>query len=99
MSKTVKFEDLSKEDQQKVKSAGKKLFFKGLLTGANYGGLLFFSNLVIVMANEAFLKSTPLMFILCVAVDITLLRMMGTANRENAAEFANSIKEVLEKHK
>lgn len=96
MSEIKKFEDLTPEQQKTVKKAFKKYLLSGLLTGANYGGLLFFSNLVIIMANMAFMKSTPLMFILCVVADIYILKMMGKANRENALVFSTKVKAVLD---
>lgn len=96
MKKTLKFEELSKEHQSEIKKAGKKLFVSGLLTGANYGGLLFMSNLIIVFANGAFLNSKFLELAACVIVDIYLLKQMGKANRANASEFATSVKKVLD---
>jgi len=99
MSKTIKFEELSKEDQADVKKAGKKLFVSGLLTGANYGGLIFMSNLVLMMLNGAYFNSQILLFIACVLVDMKLLSMMGKANAENVKQFADSVKKVLDKQK
>lgn len=96
MSETRKFEDLTKEQQDTVKKAAKKLFFKGLMTGANAGGLLVFSNLIIILANETFLHSKFIMFVLCVAADIYILKNMGKATRENNQEFANVVKQVLD---
>jgi hypothetical protein len=96
MSKTVKFEDLSKENQEIVKKAGKKLLFSSLLTGANYGGLMFMSNLILVMINHIYFESQILLLIACVLVDIKLLGMMGKSNAENAKAFADTVKKVLE---
>jgi hypothetical protein len=96
MSEVKKFEELTKEQQDQIKKAGKKFIIKGLLTGMNYGGLIFFSNLVLVLANAAFFQSQIILIVLCVAVDITLLRMMGTTSGENAEEFRSTVKKVLE---
>lgn len=96
MDEIKKFEELTKEQQDQIKKAGKKLVIKGLLTGMNYGGLIFFSNLVLVLANAAFFQSQMFLIVACVAVDITLLRMMGTASGENAEEFRSTVKKVLE---
>lgn len=95
MSETIKFEDLTKEQQNTVKKAAKKLFFKGLVTGSIFGLLLFICNLSIIMINEAFIKSMPTMFILCMVVDIYILQNMRAYSRENNQEFANVIKQIL----
>lgn len=92
----VKFQDLTKEQQATVKKAFKKYVIGGFLTGVNYGGLLCFSNLIIIMANLAFFNSTPLMFILCVVADIYILKMMGKATRANNQAFAETVKKVLD---
>ena len=96
MSKTVKFEDLSKEDQATIKKAGAKLIRSSLLTGVNYGGLIFMSNLILMMFNTIYVQSEMLLFIACVLVDIKLFRMMGKANAENGKEFAETVKKVLD---
>jgi hypothetical protein len=90
-----KFEDLKPEQQKAIKAAGRKLMTGMFLSGINFGGLLFFSNLVLIMAHVAIFHSTFLLFVLSVAVDIYLLRMMGQTNREKAEEFRTTVKKIL----
>lgn len=96
MSETRKFEDLTKKQQDTIKEAGKKFIIGNLLTGANYGGLLFVANLCLVLANGAFFNSTFLLIAAVVVVDIKLISMMRSTNRENAKLFSATVKQVLE---
>lgn len=96
MQEPKKFQELNKEQQSAVRKAGKKYVISGLLTGANHGGLLVMANLTVILANGAFFNSTPLMFVLCVIADMTILRMLGKASRANSEEFKAAVKTILE---
>jgi hypothetical protein len=96
MSEVKKFEELTKEQKDQIKKAGKKFIVKGILTGINSGGLIFFSNIVLILANDAFFQSQVFLIIACVTVDITLLNMMRTTNRQNTEEFRSTVKQISE---
>lgn len=96
MGQTVKFEDLTKEQQTALKSAGRKFVFKMFLNGVNYGGLLFMSNLILSLLNLSFFNSQGFLWTGAIVLAIVFLRMMGTANREAAQEFKERATEILE---
>ena len=74
MSETNKrFENLTPEQQKALKAAFRKMILSSLLTGANFGGLLFFSNSVLILANAAFFQSIPLLLVVSIVADIYLL--------------------------
>lgn len=92
----TKFSDLTKEQKLQVKKIGRKFVFKNMLTGANYGGLFFFSNLALIFANETFFDSTTLLIVLCVVVDVILINMMLSSMRENAIFVRDEVKKIVD---
>lgn len=96
MGETKRFEDLTKEQQRSLKIAGRKFVTKMFFNGVNYGGLIVFSNLTLILANLAFFNSTPFLFVSSVVVDIILLRMMMTANKETSTTFKEQVKKITE---
>lgn len=94
--RSKKFEDLTKQQQKDIKIAGRKFVVSMFLNGVNFGGLIFFSNLVLIMANLAFFNSTPLLFVASVVVDIYLLNLMMKSNRETAEKFKEKVKNIVE---
>lgn len=96
MSETTKnFEDLSKEQQKALKVAGRNFVIGMFLNGINFGALLVVSNLLLAMINYTFFKSTVLLFFSCVIVDIYLLNLMSSANKEKAQKFKEKIKQIV----
>jgi hypothetical protein len=91
-----KFEDLSKDQQKALRLAGRKFVTGMFLNGVNFGGLMFFSNLILILANMTFFNSTALLIVSSIVVNITLLHMMGQVNKQKAAEFKVKVKEIVD---
>lgn len=96
MSETTKnFEDLSKEQQKALKVAGRNFVIGMFLNGINFGALFFVSNLLLLMMDYAFFQSKVLLFLLCVSVDIYLLNLMVSINKEKAKKFKDTVKQII----
>ncbi|NJO48198.1 MAG: hypothetical protein HC840_00620 [Leptolyngbyaceae cyanobacterium RM2_2_4] len=93
---TKKFEDLTKEQQAALKKAGRKFVIQMSLNGANYGGLLFMSNLILAFINMAYFNSQGFVLTGAVVLAIIFLRMMGSANKEAAQTFKDTVKKALD---
>lgn len=96
MENTKKFEELTKEQQTGLKVAGRKMVLSMFLNGVNFGALIVIANLVLMLADATFFQSKPLLLILCMVTDFTLLRMMMSAIKEATDSFKEKVKNILE---
>lgn len=94
---TKKFEDLTKEQQKALKVAGRKFVFQMFLNGANYGGLLFMANIIVVFLNMAYINSQGFMWTAAIINAFIFLRMMSNASKEAAQTFKDTVKQALDK--
>lgn len=99
MTTPKKFEDLTKDQQISLKTAGRKFVTKMFFNGVNFGGLIFMSNLILVLVNEIYFKSTGLLITVCVVVDIVLLNMMSSANKQAASSFKEQARKIIDAEK
>lgn len=90
-----KFEDLSAEQQREIKKLGRNFVIKMLLNGVNFGGLIFLSNLVLILTHKLFLDSIPALFLLCVSVDILLLHGMQSKAKRLSDTFKEQVQKIV----
>lgn len=96
MSEVRKFKDLTKEQQLALKSAGAKFLLKMFFNGVNYGGLIFASNLILVLIHLTYTTSSLSLIGLCAVVDIVLLNMLFSANKTTSLSFQEQAKKILD---
>lgn len=88
-----KFKDLPVAQQKILKAEGRRLVLRLLFNGINFGGLIALSNIaLILLLNIANVNSTSLLFVAAVTIDIILLRMMSSSNKEATDRFKEKVK-------
>lgn len=97
MKQTRKFEDLTKEEQNVVKNAGRIFVVKVIFNAINYGAMLLVANIVLAIANLTLWQSKALPWVGAVVLAIIAMRLMGSANKEAAATFKEKVKQVLDR--
>lgn len=92
----MKFKDLAKNKQVALNTVGVKFIVRMFFNGVNAGGLIFMSNLIFVLVNEMYFKSTPMLLVSCVIADIYFLNMMLKSNKETTQKFKDTVKQILD---
>lgn len=97
MKTARKFEDLTKEEQNVVKNAGRIMIVKMMFNALNYGAMLLVANIVLSIANLTFFQSPALPWVGAVVLAIVAMRLMGNANKEASDIFKEKVKQVLDR--
>jgi len=97
MKPARKFKDLTKEEQNVVKNAGRIMIVKVIFNALNYSALLLVANLVLSIANLTFFHSQALPWVGAVVLAIIAMRLMNSANKEAADIFKEKVQQVLDR--
>lgn len=90
------FEQLPKYKQAALRKAGRSMMAGMFFNGINFGGLVFISNLVLILASALFFDYSSSVYIFCAIGDIILLKMMFSRNQQIAENFKTKVKNILE---
>lgn len=88
-------EILTEEQKLTYYTAKKSLLISGFLTEANFLGLFLLSNFIILMGKDKYSIPFFFAFVLCVVVNLSLLKMKRNANREHLVLFKEQVIKIL----
>ncbi len=97
MSNVIKFEDLPQEKQDAINKLKKKFFWKSLLTGANFGAMLFFVNLIIALAKLTFQLTDGSTILISIVVNFSIIIWFQSTLKDNAVKVREEFFKILEK--
>lgn len=90
-----KFEDLTRGQQAALRVEGRRLVTRMFFNGVNFGGLIFVSNLLLILANLVFFSSNIFLYASCIVADILLLNMMLSSIDRSAKSFKEKVDKIL----